>query len=524
MKWYYKILIGAIIFAVVYLLYTYTTTEGFQTISNVQYRFNEVFLVAPNQVSEKGNPVPLYSNSSVLSSFSDYYKKQGYTYPEAEKICRDYGGDLATLDQLKVAYDNSGNWCPAGWIKDDRTNAYYLPSKQYLCGLSLVNLPSRPSKPPGVSMPKITAPVDSENTRRAFAICYAPKPAEPSISVNEFNDSRYSMIADTMLNSIMNASGSDIFPIPFTAAQAYYAIDISGRDTATNTFNSKQARDWLMANYERVDSAILATDTTYNDTATDWTTLAGVTQKSCGLIEAKDIIVSDQVKKLQDHFKDISGIVLSAIKSKTENAKIQSMLFDVCKATNPTASPACAKLATLDFDLFYTNPTHSTLADLETLNIQIYQRKNEVCGILYNIRVIKSALGCPYTDPIPQCTGCNIDTVKGIFDCSNSPIFDTSNIGGLRYSLEQISPLFDVQGYNELLGNILDKLSYVVETPSLSSFNASDANTKMIFSAINDVKSLINNEYASAKNDLSTFDLSPSIPPDVLYRTSTELF
>ena len=74
------------------------------------------------------------------------------------------------------------------------------------------------------------------------------------------------------------------------------------------------------------------------------------------------------------------------------------------------------------------------------------------------------------------------------------------------------------------MNQILDKLSYVVETPSLSSFNASDANTKMIFSAINDVKSLINNEYASAKNDLSTFDLSPSIPPDVLYRTSTELF
>jgi hypothetical protein len=327
----------------------------------------------------------------------------------------------------------------------------------------------------------------------------------------------------------MNGNGTDIFPIPFTAAQANYAIANHGVDATKNTFNARLARDWLIANYETVDAAILATDPTYSDNPNDWTSVQGVTSASCGLIQEKDVLVSGQVQILQDAFKDISGYVLSTMQSKAENAKIQAMLFEVCKDANSTQWPACAKLATIDFDLFYTNPTHSTLADLETLNIKIYERRNEVCAILHNIRTIKNILGCSgnsYPNPIPECSeGCNIDNNARIFDCSNSTIFDTNNIGGLRYSLEQLSPLFDVPAYSGILTDVLDKLSYVVETPSLLNFTASDANMRMITSAINDVKSLINNDYASATNNMSGLTTGlDAYNAQNTFRTSTELF
>jgi hypothetical protein len=466
MKWKYIkwVLIAVLIACVVYLYYRYTTKEGFVTISNVQYPFKEIFLVAPTENNQYGRLIPTYSASS-----EDQYIKQGYTWTHAQRICNGYGGDLASLEEVQRAYDNSGNWCPAGWTKDSTTDAYYLPTKKIPCGKALTSIGRTVSSTPAiVNTPAIVRRTNNTKIvgeKYAFAICYAVKPAQPSVAVHPFNTLEYSMINGTFLNDIMNGTGTDIFPIAFTPSQAYRAIDVAGLDSK-HKFNSKSARDWLIANYETVDANILAEDKTYIDNPERWTTFTGITAESCDLLKTKDDIVSDQVLQMKQLFKDISGYVISAVKTKEENAKIQGMVYTLCKNTTPTQSPACAKLAKLDFDLFYTNPTHNTLADLENLNTELYMRREEVCGILHNIRTIKSVLGCSYEPRVAECSeGCNIDPVNKIYDCSNSNIFDINGVGSLRYNLEQISPLFDVPAYNILLESIMANLSYIVENP-----------------------------------------------------------
>ena len=220
------------------------TKEGFATVSNIQYPFKEVFLVSQTDKSEKGNAIGTYSVPN-----DTQYKTQGYTWTEARNMCKGYGGDLATTAQAQLAYDNSGNWCPAGWTLDSKTATYYLPTKTKLCGLLPASITS--------TIKDIPAKIDGNGDKRAFAICYAPKPPNPSVSVNPFSFFEYSMISGQSLSNIMNGDGSDIFPATFTSSQAYYALDQVPK--VNNKFNSTNARKWLIDNYDTIDNKILST-------------------------------------------------------------------------------------------------------------------------------------------------------------------------------------------------------------------------------------------------------------------------
>jgi hypothetical protein len=41
-----------------------------------------------------------------------------FTYDDAEAVCRAYGADLATYDQMVDAYKKGANWCSYGWTKE----------------------------------------------------------------------------------------------------------------------------------------------------------------------------------------------------------------------------------------------------------------------------------------------------------------------------------------------------------------------------------------------------------------------
>jgi hypothetical protein len=40
-----------------------------------------------------------------------------YTYADAEPLCKAFGAELATYDQVKDAYNAGGDWCNYGWVK-----------------------------------------------------------------------------------------------------------------------------------------------------------------------------------------------------------------------------------------------------------------------------------------------------------------------------------------------------------------------------------------------------------------------
>lgn len=41
-----------------------------------------------------------------------------FGYDDAEAVCRAYGAELATYDQMVDAYKKGANWCSYGWVKD----------------------------------------------------------------------------------------------------------------------------------------------------------------------------------------------------------------------------------------------------------------------------------------------------------------------------------------------------------------------------------------------------------------------
>jgi hypothetical protein len=41
-----------------------------------------------------------------------------FTYDDAEAVCRAYGAELATYDQMVDAYKKGANWCGYGWTKE----------------------------------------------------------------------------------------------------------------------------------------------------------------------------------------------------------------------------------------------------------------------------------------------------------------------------------------------------------------------------------------------------------------------
>jgi integrase/recombinase XerD len=465
----------------------------------IQYQPKEVFLVAPTTHSINSIPV-----SSYVTPNNNVYINQGYTWNDAKKICLGYGGDLATYDELQRAYKNGGNWCPAGWINDNENNrrTYYLPSNTNKCGLTII--------PP---TPVAGMPVsNSSGIAKAFAICNAPKPADPTISVHNFNNFQYSMIPDMLLSAVTDGSGADLFPLRFTPSQGYYALFNEGIETnnegieTNGKFSWSKARNWLKTNYNTVDSNILGSQG-YTDNPSNWTNLSAAVNRSCELIRAQDDTISQQILILQNHFIDISGYVVGAFKAKNENSKFQGMLYDVCRGTTPASSPACAKLATLDFDLFYTNPTVNTLADLEELNNQIFLRREEICQMLYNIRLVRNTLGCTYQQRA-QCQGCVLRPAtsdrRAVNDCSNTTLFDLNNVAALKYSLEEISPLFEIPAYKEILSSVMENLSYIVEAPSLASFENIDSKAKYAKYALTQIKELVpdihNNAIRSNQN------------------------
>jgi hypothetical protein len=121
--------------------------------------------------------------------------------------------------------------------------------------------------------------------------------------------------------------------------------------------------------------------------------------------------------------------------------------------------------------------------------------------MLYNIRLIRSTLGCQYPK-LAECEGCVLKPAtrnkKAEYDCTNTTLFDLNNVDGLKYSLEEISPLFEIPAYKSLLSSVIENLSYIVETPSLASFEFSDENMKLAIIALNQIKDLIPDKYNNA--------------------------
>jgi hypothetical protein len=463
MKHIHYVLIGICLSILILYLVFFEEKEGFNTFNeNVDYTpyFKEVFLVAPDQAGRADNYVDLYGSIIPVNP---------YTYDEAVAVCNEHGGDLATLDQLTKATNNFGaNWCPGGWVKDQRGALYYPMQKNGTCSI--------PNDPLGL---KTMTPYSGGT--RGYPICYAVKPPNPTRFVRDFNSSSYNMVSSDILNTIINGKGGlDIFPIVFSPSQAYYALEQNGYDPAAarNALKNPTTR----ATY---NEAILVKSGRTLQTNAEKTSNASTA--SCADLNATKTDFETKLANLKRSFEDLSGAVYSAIAAKDENTNyIQSQVTTICKnppPDSPNVADACARLLSLDYDIFYRNldPTGKTqrnlITDLETINMALAM---EECTLQKNFGALKFMMDAVCPDTSRTWTTLKNNTMNGnIISCvypeDRATIPDSAfkvgsdiqlnGVYSFKYNLEQISPYFNTDKYASLLTNVLNQLSVTMRTP-----------------------------------------------------------
>jgi len=531
-----KALIGIVLFILLgaAILFTRKLQEGFEnTKLNVEYIPEEVFLVAPVL-----NPTGIFEPTD--ATYAD-----GYTYDEAVAKCQSYGGRLATSTELNVALDLSGHWCSRGWTEGDRTKAYSLNPFPGAC-------PGKTTR----QVVEVTVPGTGVGAGKAFAICMAKKP--PFLATNDvqdFSKDSYSMFSDDFLQKVMSGSGKPdtaagvtaatrnndmMYPKQFTRSQALWALTnptvaadkykplparalLLQKGTADEerpTINDAQEYNLQIARNVQSETVEPSTD------RTAWNTNAR--NKTCEMLTSVVNDVNAKLTTIQNYFRDISGMVVTALDMKKENGYLQSVVADVCRRNEKTE--ACTRLMSLDFDVFYKNRTPNALTqkyiidDLEGLNLALQMRECELQQILGGIQQVNDIIGagCTFnlfegkrynTGKIPKLNergepmmGANGQPVFQPITCKNiqqtidgkevdvsklyeeqkdsqgnpmNPNYKPFRVGNdvnlngvdkLKKSLEQISPYYSTEQFNSLTSIILDRLNEILEPPDGTKF------------------------------------------------------
>ena len=481
-KW--KIILWFICILLCFIWFFRYSAEGFDiTTFNVQYPFKELFLVAPN-IPGTDAYLNIYTDgfdtgNNILGSLYN----NAFTLDEAKAKCSEFGATLATLNQMKVAANLGAKWCVAGWIDDGNI---YAPTSNTCPRTNANTTPEITDYSTGSS--SILRKFVNKRPAKAFPICWGVKPTEPAVDIRDFNPINYSMIGSDLLNKVMNGKSTDLFPIAFTTEQALYALERNNYNIGAAT-GVNPARDYLIANIGSVNDQIYRTDSHYTEDGSN----RGL--DPCTILANTRVKFHLQFESLRSVFRDVSGAVISMLGAKNENAFFSAKLQGICSKETKTTSPACLKLATLDFDLIYgtqgldpLDTSTSRLAALEALNYFKFQREGELCTDYQNISIVESYLKCnvPPSQNIAECSYQSGSTTGSYLTMNN---LDVNSEEFLKARLSEISPYFSTSDYGTILAGILNQLSLTIRLPSLNDFNDSTANFKIVRDRIESVRS-----------------------------------
>jgi len=98
-----------------------------------------------------------------------------YRFTEAEPLCRAFGAELATYDQVKDAYKAGADWCNYGWVKGQL--AVYPTQKETYDKLQHGPKEDRMS----CGLPGVNGGYFPNEDQRFGVNCYGPRPAETAL-------------------------------------------------------------------------------------------------------------------------------------------------------------------------------------------------------------------------------------------------------------------------------------------------------------------------------------------------------
>ena len=135
-----------------------------------------------------------------------------YTYGEAEPLCRAFGAELATYDQVKEAYESGADWCNYGWVKGQQ--AVYPTQKS-----TWEKLQGGPeSERLSCGMPGINGGYFPNADQRFGVNCYGSRPAESALDERVAAEDREHIAFDREVNHFKAELGA-IAVTPWSAKQ-----------------------------------------------------------------------------------------------------------------------------------------------------------------------------------------------------------------------------------------------------------------------------------------------------------------
>jgi hypothetical protein len=100
-----------------------------------------------------------------------------YTYSDAEPLCKAFGAELATYDQVKEAWNKGADWCNYGWVKGQ---AAVYPTQEE----TYKKLQAGPESQRGsCGIPGINGGYFDNPELRFGVNCYGSKPAESDADI-----------------------------------------------------------------------------------------------------------------------------------------------------------------------------------------------------------------------------------------------------------------------------------------------------------------------------------------------------
>jgi hypothetical protein len=549
--------IGLYIICILIILYLffYMTTEGFQsevgsyvppsafngdplippvTTLNVSYngQYNETYLVAPN-IPNLPTFVPLHMDTlnsdgtaapnmyASTHGVNDYDYKPGqrsfyanaYTFQDAQAMCASFGATLATPGQLSIAAYLAGYWLPFGWASDGnrysiipKNMSYRFPkTMKWTIGGSTSSSGSASASPYDSlrllktgALPASSSGAGSGSSGQlvAFPICWGVKPTQPTMNVVDFNEMEYSMFTSDVISYVTQPTQSDLLQTVFTPDQAVYALQQTNYNI--NDGGTNPARKFLIgdsgssgfANVNREIYKAAVGSAQYNQDNIN------LTLEPCKILLNTFNNFQAQFNALRKVMSDVSGGVIAMQNAKGENADFQMNMELICEVESPTTSPACARLATLDYEILYNTDksdiSTTRIATLELLNHNLFARQGELCQAMQNLFAIQKILSCPSSNKgIPDCAyrALGPDPNSGSTLMMND--LQPNNVEYLRILLQEISPYFGVTTYQKLIGDILDKLSVMIDMPNLNDFNTSTDNFNAVDKEIKAIRQFL---------------------------------
>jgi hypothetical protein len=117
-----------------------------------------------------------------------------YTFGEAEPLCRAFGAELATYDQVKEAYNSGADWCNYGWVKGQL--AVYPTQKSTYDKLQAGPESERMT----CGMPGVNGGFFPNAEQRFGVTCYGQRPPESALDQRVQMEERPDLAVDREVN------------------------------------------------------------------------------------------------------------------------------------------------------------------------------------------------------------------------------------------------------------------------------------------------------------------------------------